>query len=193
MYPNHQHLHGFTLIEVIVTMAILSVGLLGMAGLQVTGLKSTTGAGNRTQTTLLISDLAERLRANPTAVDNNLFLNVDEADIDCTTLPSPYCAEYHNGSSLVTAENCNPAQLAAFDLNTWFCGPSSDGQRVSGVDDLLPQATFSIICNDSDNSDADGCTNNSPHTLTIGWTEPNPNRSSADPTVSPSVSIVIQP
>jgi type IV pilus assembly protein PilV len=182
-------INGFTLVEVMVTMVIMSVGLLGMAGLQITGLKSTSGAGNRTSAAILVSDLAERMRGNTTAVDNNVFLDVDSSDdID-------YCAAYHNGTIAVAAVSCTPAQLAAFDLNAWFCGASSNSNRASGVDDLLPQPTATIACTDLDGGvDADDCSPNSLHVLTLNWTELNPNQGSSDQTASTqSLVLTIQP
>ncbi|ENA33280.1 MULTISPECIES: type IV pilus modification protein PilV [Pseudomonas] len=58
---------GATLIEVLVTVFILAVGLLGLAGLQSTSIKSNQGAYYRSQATLLAGDMADRMRANRTA------------------------------------------------------------------------------------------------------------------------------
>lgn len=58
---------GATLIEVLVTVFILAVGLLGLAGLQSTSIKSNQGAYYRSQATLLAADIADRMRANRTA------------------------------------------------------------------------------------------------------------------------------
>ncbi|MCX7101946.1 MAG: type IV pilus modification protein PilV, partial [Methylobacter sp.] len=55
---------GFTLIEVLIAMLVLAVGLLGLAGLQATSLKSNQSAYNRSQATQLAYDLADRMRAN---------------------------------------------------------------------------------------------------------------------------------
>lgn len=55
---------GFTLLEVLVSVLILAVGLLGMAGLQVTGLRSAHSAYLRTQASLLAYDIADSMRAN---------------------------------------------------------------------------------------------------------------------------------
>lgn len=57
---------GFTLIEILITVLVLSIGLLGLAGLQATGMRANTGALLRTQATLLAADLGDRIRANPT-------------------------------------------------------------------------------------------------------------------------------
>lgn len=185
---------GFTMIEILVTLIVLSVGLLGMAAMQITGIRSTAGSTSRTQATLLINDIAERMRANITAVDiPNAFAAVDSTAIDCTTLPSPYCSEYNDGSSNVAAESCNTTQMAAYDLNIWFCGVNAAGTRRGGVVNSLPQATASITCVDSDTSDTDACTDRSPHIVTIGWTENNPQRDDAGTTATTqSISMTIQ-
>lgn len=58
---------GVTLIEVLVTLLILSVGLLGMAGLQVRLQQSEMEAYQRAQALLLLSDMANRIAANRNA------------------------------------------------------------------------------------------------------------------------------
>ena len=56
--------HGFTLIEVLITLIIVSLGLLGLAGLQATGLRHNTSSYLRSQATFLAYDMADRVRAN---------------------------------------------------------------------------------------------------------------------------------
>lgn len=58
---------GFSLIEVLVAVLVLSIGLLGLAALQATSLKSNDGAYLRTQATILSYDLFDRMRANRAA------------------------------------------------------------------------------------------------------------------------------
>jgi type IV pilus assembly protein PilV len=55
---------GFTLLEILVSLVILAIGLLGLAGLQVTGLKNNLSAYHRSQATQLSYDMADRMRAN---------------------------------------------------------------------------------------------------------------------------------
>lgn len=61
---------GATLIEVLVTLVVLSVGLLGMAGLQALSLKSNHSAYYRSQATFLAYDVSERMRANREVANN---------------------------------------------------------------------------------------------------------------------------
>ena len=62
-----KYLNGFTLLEVMIALLILSIGLLGLAALQATSLKINHGALLRTQATFLTYDMMDRLRANRTA------------------------------------------------------------------------------------------------------------------------------
>lgn len=55
---------GFSLVEVLVALVLLSIGLLGLAGLQTRGVRDNHGAYLRTQATLCVKDLVDRMRAN---------------------------------------------------------------------------------------------------------------------------------
>jgi len=55
---------GFSLIEVMIALLVTSVGLLGLAALQLVSLKQNHGAYLRSQATLLAHDIVERMRAN---------------------------------------------------------------------------------------------------------------------------------
>jgi type IV pilus assembly protein PilV len=56
--------HGFSLIEVLVALVVLSVGLLGLAALQSTATQFNASAYMRSQATILAYDMADRIRAN---------------------------------------------------------------------------------------------------------------------------------
>ena len=58
---------GFTLVEVMVALIVLSVGMLGIAALFTQGLSAGRTAIFRTQAVNLVSDLADRIRANRSA------------------------------------------------------------------------------------------------------------------------------
>ena len=55
---------GFTLLEVLISIFILGVGLLGLASLQITGLKSGHSAQLRTEAIVHVYDIIERMRIN---------------------------------------------------------------------------------------------------------------------------------
>ena len=189
------------MIEVLVTMIILSIGLLGLAGLQLTGMRSINSASLKTQASVLINDISERMRANPDAVDDNKFIDVDSStNIDCSAAPAPYCSEYYDAGSgsVVAAASCTPDQLADYDINAWFCGTltTTGGAPTGGVQSVLPQASATITCTDTDppsGPDADPCTDRSPHTITLSWNELNPNRSGNSDPVTQSIAVTIKP
>ena len=58
---------GFSLIEVLIAILILAIGLLGIAHMQASGMRSTHGAYLRTQATFLAGDILDSMRANVTA------------------------------------------------------------------------------------------------------------------------------
>ncbi len=55
---------GTTLIEVLITVVLVSVGLLGLAGLQLTTVQNSNSSSERFEATTLAHDILERLRAN---------------------------------------------------------------------------------------------------------------------------------
>ena len=58
---------GFSIVEAMVALVVMSVGMLGIAGLYVASLKAGRTAILRTQAVNLASDIADRIRANRTA------------------------------------------------------------------------------------------------------------------------------
>jgi type IV pilus assembly protein PilV len=65
---------GFTLLEVLIALLILSIGLLGLAALQTVGLRSNQMAVMRTQATHQAYDMTDRMRANPVATDASEYV-----------------------------------------------------------------------------------------------------------------------
>jgi type IV pilus assembly protein PilV len=61
---------GFTLIEALVALIVLSIGLLGVAGMQIAGLRANQSAASRTQASYLADDIVDRMRANNKAARN---------------------------------------------------------------------------------------------------------------------------
>ena len=85
---------GFTLLEVLIALLVLAIGLLGLAALQTTGLRSNTMATTRTHATQLAYDISDRMRANvadsyTTNIDNvvtNILKDYELAD--CSSAPT---------------------------------------------------------------------------------------------------------
>jgi type IV pilus assembly protein PilV len=61
---NPVRARGFSLIEVLVAVVVLSIGLLGLAALQVSGLRVGQSSFYRAQAAQFATDMADRLRAN---------------------------------------------------------------------------------------------------------------------------------
>lgn len=107
--------NGFTLIEIMIAMVILSVGVLGLAGLQGASLKSSNTAFMRTVATNQLYALAERIRSN--SAGHNLPANggVDayKGKFGITTHAAT-C-----GASSVSAGGCTPLEVAINDIFIW--------------------------------------------------------------------------
>ena len=113
---------GLTLLEILITLATVSVGLLGVAALQIKGVQSSQDGFRYTQATFIANDLAERIRANVDEADSyNLDDDASPAQQDC-----------RSGS-------CSGAEMAAADLYEW---------RHSATSVLGPEATSSVVSDD---------------------------------------------
>ena len=123
---------GFTLIEVLVALAVLAVGLLGLASLMLGGLQVTRSALQHTLATALVNDMADHIRANRPAAAAYALTAGTELDP-----PAASCA---------TPGECSPALLAALDLYRWQ----------SAARAALPEAQTSIAVT-TDASGAQTC------------------------------------
>jgi type IV pilus assembly protein PilV len=65
---------GFSLIEVLITILIFAIGMLGLAALQATSVRSNQSANFRTQATALGYMMIDRMRANSDAVQRGEYL-----------------------------------------------------------------------------------------------------------------------
>lgn len=97
---------GFGLIEVMVALIVLSVAVIGLAGLQTVTLRNINNALLESQAATLAQDLIERVRANPQGT---------------------YAATFDTAIAIGTtacegvAANCDPDALALYDLMRWKC------------------------------------------------------------------------
>ncbi len=66
MFRHGHRDNGFSLIEILITVLVLAIGLLGLAGLQGTSLRNNQSAYVRTQATNLAYEIVDAMRANVT-------------------------------------------------------------------------------------------------------------------------------
>lgn len=95
---------GATMIEVLVTILILAVGLLGLSATQVMSLKNGNNAHHRYMAAMAAQEMAERMRANPGGVQlgsyDNKTVKGEESSQSCST-------------------RCGAGQIATLDLYEW--------------------------------------------------------------------------
>lgn len=108
---GHRYMRGASLIEVLVTVLVLTIGLLGIAGLQIQSTRSNYEAFQRTTATTLAHDIIERMRTNVSATGTYVTsgANLGGGSLGDTE-PTPNCK---------SASTCSPAQLATYDLWEW--------------------------------------------------------------------------
>lgn len=116
---------GFNLIEVMVALVVLSIGLLGLAGLQVLGIKYNHQSYERTQATVLINDIIDRMRANPNGARIGDYISAAP-----TALPSSY------GGCFSASSPCSSNAVAAYDLAEW--------RGAIAAQRMLPQGTGAV-------------------------------------------------
>lgn len=163
MPPNRRQ-QGVGLIEVLVALVVVSFGVLGMAGLQLIGMKHSTDGFNRSKALMLTENMATRMRINTTGVLNGSYAGFDSsADVNlCQLKPAPYCQAYQE----VDAQSCTVDELATFDLFSVACGDWGPDGATAGVQGMLPEgARLEVVCDDSP------CVVTSTYTLSVSWPE----------------------
>lgn len=122
---------GMSMIDVMLAIFIFSIGLLGIAGLEMFSKRANHEAVQRTTAVMLANDIIERMRANPVQATGRNDINMPiqaylasyEPVQPPATAPVPSCS----GS----ANPCTPDQQALHDLWEWQ-------QAIIGATDLLP-------------------------------------------------------
>jgi type IV pilus assembly protein PilV len=159
---------GFSLLEVLVGIVVLSFGLLGAVGLHAYGLQANREARLQSAGVQLARELAELMRANKdvairTAVNNNPYL-IDYPSHPFTTTANCFTAR------------CDSAEdLARWDVATWL-------EHLNDEANGLPGARV-LVCFDSTPFDAAGmpqweCSNTGGLVvIKIGWTRGSTDRS----------------
>lgn len=70
-HPGHRAQRGVSLIEVLVSLLIVTVGMLGAVALQATALRNNQGSFERTQTSILTQGIFDAMRTNLPGVSAN--------------------------------------------------------------------------------------------------------------------------
>lgn len=116
---------GFTLIEVMVAIVILSFGMLGVAALMVTGIQFTHSAQQRTIATQLAYDMIDRMRSNQadwsmSGGNADAGINYHLPSSDPLAAGSPYLNEKTDCFSYsAAATGCSAADMASQDAYEW--------------------------------------------------------------------------
>lgn len=145
---SYRSCRGFSLFEVLITVVVVSIGLLGLAGLQFAGLRASNQAQDHTIATHLAQDAIERIRANQ--VQTQINPNAYVATLTPTSTPT------NQNCSPTAIMPCNPAQMVQYDLFQLSQMIAAAGTPV------LPNAEINIATN--------------PNTVTISWGDQGPNQ-----------------
>lgn len=155
--PKLSLIKGLSLIEVLVTIAITSIGLMGLVSLQMQAVRATNDSGNRSQAVWVFNDIINRIHANETASASYIDIN----PVDCVP-PAVVCSSYHTGTALVNPVNCTGAQLAAWDLYEVAC-QLRPNPFIGDSARYLPEAQLTVGC------PAAVCNNGDPLIITLEW------------------------
>lgn len=114
---------GISLIEVLISLLILSLGALGFAGLQLKGLQSTEDANYRAHATLIAQDAIERMLSNPQQIPAYVNNSYPTGSLGAT--PPRACS----------ASACSATAMATQDKNQlgWIAANSLPGGRITAT------------------------------------------------------------
>jgi type IV pilus assembly protein PilV len=121
---------GFTLIEVLVALLVLSVGVLGVAGMQVTALKNLQSSGSFGVAAMLANDIADRMWVNQAQVLSGSYNHVQPPN------SVPDCV----------GGTCTALELARFDTTDWqrqIRGYTTEAEV--SVPAVLPDAAGTVL------------------------------------------------
>ena len=124
---------GFSLLEVLIALLVLSIGLLGIAGLQTISLQFNHQSYQRTQATVLISEMIEKIIANPEAARTGVFNNVARGASSTSYTGYGGCPSA-----------CGVTQLATYDINQWLRAIEDPKKLAQG------QGSIAFVANTAD-------------------------------------------
>lgn len=126
---------GFTLLEVLIAIVIVSIGLLGVAAMQASTLKNAGSSKYRSAAITMTSDMADRLRANLEGVMGGNYAVGTGYNRPRTSLAD---AAYSTPDPACRSSGCLPGAMVLDDLAAWQT-------RLAAV---LPRGT-GVVCIDS--------------------------------------------
>lgn len=134
---------GFSLIEVLVALVILSVGTLGIAAMMAVSVRSKNSAYSRAQANDLAYTILDRMRANrATAIQHGYDIALGARPVS----PPP-------GNCIGIEADCRPTEIADLDLTQWKSDlaiilPSGDGSIRTVGQNQMTEVTITILWND---------------------------------------------
>ncbi|HYW04018.1 MAG TPA: type IV pilus modification protein PilV [Gammaproteobacteria bacterium] len=155
--PGHG---GWTLIEVLVALAIFAIGVLGLAKLQMVSLHQDRSAYLRTQADRLGYDMLDRMRVNRDQAASGSY------DMSMASQPP-------SGTTVTDCDTstCTPAQITAWDLSQWLALVRTDLPGGEAAVTTTPHNSWSRV------------------TVTISWQKGTGANSTRRPTVSVRTSL----
>lgn len=167
---------GFSLLEVLISIVVLSIGLLGAVGMLLAAVRSTNESGSFTTAVNLVRELSEKARINKNIAARN---NAENA----------YVIDWKSGGALPgvadaacigMAAACGDKALAAWDVRTWL----------EQVDATLPEARVAVCFDDNppgkDGHYAWACSKTGRNLVVkLGWTPRMPTEDEKDQATRP--------
>ena len=162
---------GVGLVEILITLFILAVGLLGVAALQFTGSFANKDAISRTQAELVAQQVAERLRAaaRPTLqgdgiVANDAYFSSDNYNFSGLSCAGSnpykcYCLSRPGGVPNCEGGDCSEDEMAAYDGWALSCATVQTN----------PSMTLDVTCDDNKGGDIDACSAGSRIQIRVQW------------------------
>ncbi len=155
---------GIAMLEVLIALIVVSIGVLGMAGMQLNGIRVAKGSYIRSQAVVYAETAVALMRANQFAVANMAYDGLDSANVNCNVKPNPYCYAYP-GSSITTPSCTTEVAKVENDFFSVACGHWSGSKGENGLFENLPNGAITINCDDTP------CTTTSVYTVAVTWSE----------------------
>ena len=150
--PGATHQRGATLIEVMVSVFVFAVGVLGFSALQTRSIQANFDNAQREDVVWMTENLIGRIRVNSAMAEYVVAVNA--IGDTCPANPPVTCEG--------AGANCSEAALAAYDTWDVLCNASAG---IGVVNDLDVELT----CEDADAGDGNDSSEGSDLTLSSTW------------------------